>query len=456
MKTQNIYLQGNFAPVDDEVTAFDLEVIGQIPAELEGRYLRNGPNPVTVDKPEQHHWFAGPGMVHGVRLRDGRAEWYRNRYVRSQAVRAALGEDAADDIADDQPTSSPNTNVAAWAGRTLALVEAGGAPVEIGYELDTVGACPFDAVPPGGFTAHPKYDPHTGEWHAMCYAWAQWLDHIKYVVVGADGTVSKTVDVPLPGMVMLHDMSLTRSYAVIYDLPVTVDFDLVGAGRFPFRWNPDYTPRIGLLPRTSTDAADIIWCELDPCYAYHPMNAYDAEDGTVVIDICRYDRMFDRDIIGPAGDCLPHLYRWTVDPVRRKVREQQLDDRTMEFPRVAPSVSASRHRFGYGAGVADGFIAGDLCKHDLQAGTVEVHTVGAGRGSGEPDFVPRENPVSEDDGWLMSLVYDSRADRSELLILDALDVTAEPLARVILPQRVPFGFHGNWISDHAVVRTVAK
>ena len=136
MKTTNIYLQGNFAQVESEVTAFDLEVIGQIPAELEGRYLRNGPNPVTVDKPEQHHWFAGPGMVHGVRLRDGRAEWYRNRYVRSRAVCAALGET----VADDQPTSSPNTNVAAWAGRTLALVEAGGAPVEMGYELDTVAA----------------------------------------------------------------------------------------------------------------------------------------------------------------------------------------------------------------------------------------------------------------------------------------------------------------------------
>ncbi|NBP85561.1 MAG: carotenoid oxygenase, partial [Mycobacteriaceae bacterium] len=192
MQTQNIYLQGNFAPVDAEVTSFDLEVIGQIPAELEGRYLRNGPNPVTVENPEQHHWFAGPGMVHGVRLRGGRAEWYRNRHVRSQAVCAALGED----ITADQPVSSPNTNVAAWAGRTLALVEAGGAPVEMGYELDTLGARPFGAVPPGGFTAHPKYDPQTGEWHAMCYAWAQWLDHIKYVVVDAGGTVSKTVDIP--------------------------------------------------------------------------------------------------------------------------------------------------------------------------------------------------------------------------------------------------------------------
>ena len=370
MTIENIYLQGNFAPVEEELTAFDLEVIGTIPAELEGRYLRNGPNPVSIERPEQHHWFAGNGMVHGVRLRGGRAEWYRNRYVRSQAVCEALGEQAG----GSQPTSSPNTNVAAWAGRTLALVEGGGAPVEMGYELDTLGARPFGAVPPGGFTAHPKFDPLTGEWHAMCYAWAQWLDHIKYVVVGADGEVSKAVDIPLPGMVMLHDMALTRNYAVVFDLPVTVDMSFVAARRFPYRWNPDYTPRIGLLPRTSTDAADIIWCDIDPCY-------------------------------------------------------------------------------GYGAGVGEGFAPGDLYKHDMDKGTVDVHRLGAGRGSGEPDFVPRERPVSEDDGWLMSYVYDAVTDSSELLILDALDVTADPLARVILPQRVPFGFHGNWISDHAVQTT---
>lgn len=447
MKTlENRYLADNFAPIETEVTAVDLEVIGEIPAELEGRYLRNGPNPIRVVKPEHHHWFSGPGMIHGVRLRGGRAQWYRNRYVRGQSVRAALGEA----VFGDQPADSPNTNVAAWAGRTLALVEGGGAPVELGYELDTVGTGTFAGTLPGPFSAHPKYDPVTGEWHAMCHSWGRWKDHIQYVVVGADGRVRKTVDIPLPGMVMVHDMSLTRTYAVVYDLPVTVDPALAARGRFPFRWNPAYTPRVGLLPRSSTSAEDIIWCSIEPCYGYHPMNAYDATDGTVIIDICRYDRMFAADILGPAGDCLPSLYRWTVDPARRVVHEQQLDDRTMEFPRVAASVSTRRHRFGYGAEVGDGFFPGDIHKHDLDRGAVEVHSLGAGRGSAEPDFVPRENAESEDDGWLMSYVYDAATDRSELCILDARDLSVPPVARVLLPQRVPFGFHGNWISDHQV------
>jgi carotenoid cleavage dioxygenase len=351
-------------------------------------------------------------------------------------------------VSGDESQSSPNTNIARWAGLTLALVEGGGVPVQLSEELDTLGANGFSGTLPGAFSAHPKFDPVTREWHAMCYSWAQWLDHVQYVVVGPDGRVSKTIDIPLPAMVMVHDMSLTRRYAVVYDLPVTVDSGLVEAGRFPFRWNPDYTPRIGLLPRSSTDAADIIWCELDPCYAYHPMNAYDAEDGTVVIDICRYNRMFDRDILGPAGDCLPSLYRWTVDPVRRTVRQQQLDDRGMEFPRVASSVSTLQHRFGYGVGLEAGFAPGDVYKHDLQQGSVAAHAFGTGRGSAEADFVPREYPQSEDDGWLMSYVYDATTDRSELVILDARDMSIPPVARVLLPQRVPFGFHGNWIGDH--------
>ncbi len=308
----------------------------------------------------------------------------------------------------------------------------------------------FAGTLPGAFSAHPKFDPLTGELHAMCHARAQWFDHIKHVVVAGDGRVSKTVDIPLPGMVMVHDMSLTRNYAVVYDLPVTVDIGLVGADRFPFRWNPDYTPRLGPLPRTSSAAADIIWCELDPCYPYHPMNSYGADDGTVLIDICRYDAMSARDILGPAGDCLPSLYRWTVDPVGRTVRQERLDDRTLEFPRVAASVSASRHRFGYGVGVGDGFAPSDIYKHDPEKDTVEVHSLGVGRGSGEADFVPRENPGSEDDGWLMSYVYDETTDSSEFVILDARDLSEPPVARVILPQRVPFGFHGNWISDHAM------
>ena len=181
----------------------------------------------------------------------------------------------------------------------------------------------------------------------MVYAWAEWLDHVQYVVVGADGRVRKAVDIPLPGMTMLHDMSLTDRYAVVYDQPCTVDLDLAFAGRFPFRWNPDYGNRGGLLPRDG-GVDDIVWVDVPLGYAFHPLNAYDDQDGRVVIDICNYDVMFDRDILGPFGDPgLARLERWEIDPTRRTSSFTVIDETANEFPRHRGSLTGKPYRYGY-------------------------------------------------------------------------------------------------------------
>jgi carotenoid cleavage dioxygenase len=445
----NRYLEGNYAPVAEEVTAFDLPVIGELPVELEGRYLRNGPNPLSVPDPATHHWFIGDGMVHGVRLRGGRAEWYRNRYVGSTRLSEHRGQpDIAGRNWNDSP-GGPNTNVGGFAGTTWALVEAGGCPVELTYELDTVGRNDFFGTLPGAFTAHPKLDPRTGELHAMCYAPAQWMDHVQYVVVGADGRVRRTVDIPL-GMTMLHDMSLTDRYAVVYDQPCTLDVDLAFAGRFPFRWNPDYGNRLGLLPREG-EAADIVWVDVPLGYSFHPLNAYDADDGSVVIDLCVYDRMFDTDLLGPFGDGLARLERWVVNPVTRTCSVTVVDDSPNEFPRHRGSLTARPHRYGYCASPSTEPGAGwPTLKHDLRTGERHVFDHGPGRAAGEPVFVGRPDATEEDDGWLLTFVHDLAAGSAELVVLDAQDLGRGYVARVPLPQRVPFGFHGNWVSDTSV------
>jgi carotenoid cleavage dioxygenase len=441
----NRYLAGNYAPVADEVTAFDLPVIGEIPTELEGRYLRNGPNPLGPIDAARHHWFAGDGMVHGIRLRGGRAEWYRNRYVGSSRLSECRGVPDIPGPNWNASPGGPNTNVGGFAGTTWALVEAGGCPVELTYELETVGRNDFSGTLPGAFTAHPKVDPDTGEMHAMVYAWPHWMDHVQYVVVGTDGRVRRTVDIPVPGMVMMHDMSLTGRYAIAYDMPVTVDFDLAFAGRFPFRWNPDYGSRLGLLPREG-EAADIVWVDAPICYSYHPMNAYDAPDGSVVIDLCVYDRMFDVDVLGPFGDNFARLERWVVNPVARTMSTTVIDDGRVEFPRHRGALTAKPYRYGYVANV--GPEAGwPTVKYDLQTGERWAFDHGPGRSAGEPVFVGRPGGTAEDDGWLVTFVHDEPRGTAEFVILDAADFTRPAVARVPLPQRVPFGFHGNWVSD---------
>jgi carotenoid cleavage dioxygenase len=247
---------------------------------------------------------------------------------------------------------------------------------------------------------------------------------------------------------MVHDTAITETQVVLFDLPVTFNLDAAMAGTaFPYEWNPDYGARVGLLPREGS-AEDVRWCDVDLCYVFHPLNAYDLPDGRVVLDVVRHPKMFASDLRGP-NEGEPTLERWTVDPAAGKVLEERIDDRGQEFPRVDERLVGLPHRYGYAAALGVDAEQWPLLKHDLQRGTTQEHDFGAGRVPGEGVFVPRGPDADEDDGWVMSIVYDGTSDSSELVILDAQDFGAAPVAHVHLPQRVPFGFHGNWVADGA-------
>jgi carotenoid cleavage oxygenase len=440
----NRYLVGNYAPVSTEITATELPVTGALPEALSGRYLRNGPNPLSAPEPSTYHWFTGDGMVHGIRIHDGRAKWYRNRWVRSSEVAQALGEEIRPGPVHADFDFAANTNVIEHAGRTFAIVEAGPRPYELTYELDTIGPSDFGGTLPGGYTAHPKRDPDTGELHAMSYFWG-WGNFVQYTVIDTDGRVRKVVDIEVGGPVSVHDISLTERYAVIYDLPVVFDIEMaMGGARFPYRWDPAYHARVGLLEREGGPEA-VRWFDVEPCYVFHPMNSYDEGD-TVVLDVVRHSRIFDTHRLGP-DEGPPTLERWTIDLVGEKVVEERLDDRGQEFPRVDERLVGRHHRFGYTGAFLENESA--LVKHDLEKRTNEARPLRSAGGSSEAVFVPANPDAAEDDGWVLSLVYDADSDKSDLLVLNAADFTGEPQAVVHLPQRVPFGFHGNWVPDDA-------
>jgi carotenoid cleavage dioxygenase len=436
----NPYLEGNFGPVDDEVTLTDLRVTGTIPDELTGRYLRNGPNPVTPPDPDAYHWFIGDGMVHGLRLDAGRAAWYRNRWVRSGTVAAALGEERPAGPVHNDMDFAPNTNVIGHHGTTLAIVEAGALPYELGYELDTIGSTDLAGGLDAGYTAHPKVDPATGELHAVSYFWG-WGNQVQYTVVDTAGKVVTKRMVETTGSPMLHDMSLTERYAVVYDLPVVFDLDAAMAGAaMPYSWKDDYPARLGLIDRTDVDGS-VRWLDVEPCYVFHPMNAFDDGDD-VVIDVVRWDGMFGKGHQGPfESGQHSSLRRWTLDVAGGKVREDVIDERPQEFPRVDERVVGRRHRYGYAATI------GGVTKHDLDRGTHETLDFGAPSGQNEAVFVPAHERAAEDDGWLLCLTYDGGQDTSALTITHAQDLAAGPVATVHLDRRVPFGFHGNWVPD---------
>ena len=440
----NPYLEGNYAPVQEETTAFDLKVKGAIPQELEGRFVRIGPNPVGPVDASKYHWFTGTGMVHGLRLRGGAAEWYRSRYVLGDRAAETLGRAPIPGHRNGFGDGGANTNVLNLGPHTHAIVEAGSPPVQLSYELESVRRSDLGGGLKRGFTAHPKLDPLTGEQHAIAYEPMQ--QALSYIVIGVDGTARTVAEIPMPDCPMIHDVAITASSVVILDLPVTFDIPAAMAGLgMPFRWRRERTPRVGLLPRDG-DLAKLQWIEVPACYVFHVMNAYDA-GSTVVIDVVKHGKVFDADHRGPSEGA-PHLVRWVFDRATGGFRETVLSEGGCEFPRLNDAFAAQPYRYGYTA-ANQGLFFGPAQKHDVTTGAVERHDFGPGRVGLEPVFIARQNARSEDDGWVMAYVYDANRDTSDVVILDAQGFCDEPVATIELPVRVPFGFHGNWLADAA-------
>lgn len=434
------YLRGNFAPVMDEVTAIDLPVTGAIPPELRGTYLRNGPNPKSGTS---HHWFSGDGMVHGVRLEHGRASWYRNRWVQTRVLRedARLVDDAGN---VDHTVAVANTNVIGHAGRIFALVESS-FPTELGPTLDTRGVSDFEGRLTTSMTAHPKPCPTTGELHFFGYRF--FPPYLTYHRLDAAGRLVVSREVAVPGPTMIHDFAITARYVIFMDLPVV--FSPVRAlegTSFPYEWSDFYGARLGVLPRAEPHA-DVRWFEIAPCYVFHPLNAY--EDGdALVLDVVRYPDLWRG---GPDTFTSASLHRFTIDLAAGRVGERPLDDRPVEFPRVDDRRMGLRHRYAWMTSNTEhvGEEARELVRYDLATGATVVHDFGAARSPSEGVFVPAGPGSAEDEGWVMQFVYDRARNASDLVLLDASSPSAPPVAAVHLPQRVPYGFHGNWIPDRA-------
>ncbi|MER5302546.1 carotenoid oxygenase family protein [Streptomyces lasiicapitis] len=451
------FLEGAFAPVTEELTAFDLKVTGRVPRDLDGRYLRTGPNALGLEDVRAHHWMLGDGMVHGVRLRGGRAEWYRNRWVRSSQVAKKLGERYPGEVPPDD--FACNTHVIPYKGRILALQEGGPLPYELDGELNTVRPHDFRSTLRGAFTAHTKYDPVADELHAVTY-YPTW-DHVRHLMIDRTGRVARSTKIPVADAPMMHDFALTQKYVVIVDVPITFDAEAAEAGAVvPYIWNDKHPMRVGVLPRTGGTTR---WFEVDPVYYSHTLNAYDQGD-TVVVDFSSMPAPFyaaGRGSGGPSATGAPALDRWTIDLRAGRVGSARIDDRPQEFPRVNEARVSRRHRFGYTASAAemwrayetvDGVPPDDkftncLVKHDMLRGSQQVHRFPKGAAASEPVFVPRRGARDEDDGYILSYVNDPDRGATDLVILSAQDFTGRPLARIQLPGRVPLGFHGSWVAD---------
>jgi carotenoid cleavage dioxygenase-like enzyme len=431
------WLTGNFAPVQDEIEAFDLPVTGTLPPQLNGLYVRNGANPKHG---ESMHWFLGDGMLHGVRIEDGKARWYRNRYVKTKVY------DGADRMATenimDRTISVANTHVLSHAG-TLYCLEEGSFPTIVDMDLNTVANTDFGGKLTTAFTAHPKLCGETGEMLGFGYGFGP--DFLTYHRVAASGELVQSELINVPASTMMHDFAATRNHVIFFDLPVTFNFDLALAGQMPYAWDDDYGARMGIMARNGSNA-DVKWFDIDPCFVFHTQNAFETADGKVVVDAGRHASMWRG---GPENFEPCFLHRWTFDLSSGKVSEESLDDANHAFPRVDPRRECLTYRYGYVQMGRDGDsrIDGDsvIARYDMQTGERTIHDFGSGKMCGEPVFVPAHEGAAEDDGYVMTYVYDKATDSSSYVVLNAGDIAGPLVAEVPLPRRVPHGFHGSWV-----------
>ena len=451
------HLRGNYAPVQDEVTLTDLRVEGAIPPELRGLFVRNGPNPRSGTSA---HWFVGDGMLHGIRFESGRAAWYRNRWVRTRS----FTEDPSptlihSDGTVDRTVAVANTHIVRHAGRILALVESS-YPTQVTPGLDTIGLHDFGGRLKTAMTAHPKLCPRTGEMHFFGYGF--FPPYLTYHRVDAKGALVQSEEIPVKGPTMIHDFAMTERHVLFLDLPVVFDLEKAMAGMasadnspreagsgdgLPYHWSDDYGARIGVMPR-GAGAASLRWFEIAPCYIFHPFNAFEADDGRIVLDVCRYPKLWAKNS-GEFDSARP--YRFTIDLAAGAVAETPLFDDAAEFPRIDDRRAGSRARYGYAAAnppVGDFERHGQpvIVKYDLAAGTRQAHDLG-GRVPSEAVFAPAQATAGEDEGWLIAYAFDEARGASDVVILDAQHIERAPVATIHLPRRVPYGFHGNWFPD---------
>lgn len=464
-------LRGGFTPATHECDLDELEVIGTLPQDLSGAYFRNGPNRMYAAQ-GRYHWYDGDGMIHAAYFDKGKVR-YRNRWIRTQplqeemAAGRALWKGLMEAPRPDRPDmplkNTSNTDVIFHNGKLVTMWYLAGGMYHVDpMTLETIGPADFDGAPGLRASAHSKVDERTGE--MLFFDYFKEAPHMTYGVIGRDGRLKHHIPIALPGPRLPHDMAFTEHYAILHDFPLCYDDDALEAGRHKLRFHADWPTRFAVVPRLGTPD-QIRWFEAKPNYMLHVANAWEEGDEIVMqgtpfrlprdlagnIESEKFAKMWSlmyRDFL---------FYEWRFNLKTGRTTERVVDDVfCTEFPMINGHYQGYKHRYSYHITMVRESLRqprfAGLIKYDLQRGTAQAWSEGRDFFYSEAPFAPADNPQSEDHGYLVSFVWNAREQRSEIQVFDARDFGRGPMAQVILPHRVPPGFHATWVSAQRLAR----
>jgi len=458
----NLHLQGNFSPIADELDIEELKFIqGQIPQDLRGVYLRNGPNPAFSPLAYVYP-LDGDGMLHAIYFANGKAS-YKNRYVQTRGLQVERRAGKAlygsitniifpdvNYISDKRDfnifKNTAHVSVQYHDKRYLALWE-GGYACEVNRDLETLGLWAPNNHEPLNICGHVRKDEETGDLYLIGYSLKP--PYLTCYVVDRYGALTKTNPIDLPRPVMIHDFAISQNYIILCENPAVFNISSSMLGSNPLQWQPEHGSRIGLLSKKDLSMR---WFDLSAYYAFHYVNAFE-EGNSIIIDYIHHSNInFAGITLSDYPRSPPSLWRINIDLLKQEIKQFQLDERVVELPRIHDSLHGQKHRYIYCPVKTTNDERYDvynaIAKYDLLNEKIDVYDFGAHCEVDEAIFVCKNNgEKNEDDGYLMLFVYDKAVNNSYFVILDAKNVSDTPVATLLMPRRVPHGTHGLWVSD---------